>query len=104
MLNATAQIKSADGGLTPHKALRTAWVIWLTLLVIPFFLFLYIVWKFSDAGTQERGAVGDGGVAWFVVSAIYMLAVVPMSFFWRNVLFQSYWSGHPVHPNKYLTG
>jgi hypothetical protein len=101
MLNAAAQMKSPDGGLTTHKAIRIAWVVWLTLLVIPFFLFLYIVWKFAD---NESAAGSNDGVAWFVLSAIYMLAVVPVSFFWRNLLFQSYWSGHPVHPNKYLSG
>src|SRR5439155_25517904 len=80
MLNAAAQVKSVDGTLTAPKAMRIAWMIWLTLLVIPFFLFLYIVGKFSGG---EGGPQRSDGTAWFIVATIYMLAVVPTSFFWR---------------------
>jgi hypothetical protein len=101
MLNAASQNKTMNGSLTAASAIRIAWITWLTLLIIPFAVFLYIVWKFSNGETTVRHNEGD---IWFLVSALYLLAVVPLSFFWRAHLFKSYDAGHPVHPHKYLFG
>jgi hypothetical protein len=100
MLNAASQQKSISG-LSVASAIRIAWVTWMILLVIPFMVSLYLFWKFSNKEAVVQRDVGD---VWFLVSALYMLAVVPLSFFWRAHLFKSYYSGHPVEPQKYLFG
>jgi len=101
MLNAASQQKSMGGSLNVASAIRIAWLTWLVLLVIPFMVSLYLFWKFSNG---EAVAHHDDGDVWFLVSALYLLAVVPLSFFWRAHLFRSYYTGHPVQPHKYLFG
>ncbi len=96
MLNAASQQrKSMGGSLTVPSAIRIAWIIWLVLLVIPFMVSLYLFWKFSTGEAVPHRDVGD---VWFLISALYLLAIVPLSFFWRAHLFKSYYSGHPVEP------
>jgi hypothetical protein len=101
MLNAASQQKSIGGSLTVASAIRIAWITWLTLLFIPFFVFLYLAWKFSNGAAVLRH---DDGETWFLISALFLLAVVPLSFFWRSHLFRSYYAGNPVSPNSYLLG
>lgn len=91
-----------NGSLTVASAIRIAWIVWLTLLMVPFLLFLCVVWKFSDGNPTIRQ--DNDGQAWFLVSTLYLLAIVPLSFFWRSHLFKSYYSGNPVHPHNYLFG
>ena len=101
MLNAASQQKSIGGSLTVASAIRIAWLTWLTLLIIPFLVSMYIVWKFSNHETVTHH---DDGQVWFLISSLYLLAVVPLSFFWRAHLFKSYYAGTPVPPHKYLFG
>jgi len=100
MLNAASQQKTG-GSLSVASAIRIAWVTWLTLLIIPFMVSLYLIWKFSSGETAVRR---DDGQVWFLISFLYLLAVVPMSFFWRAHLFKAYYEGNPVQPPKYLFG
>jgi hypothetical protein len=92
-----------SGGLTPHMALRIAWMFWLLFLVTPFFLFLHIVWILSSGPTAEP-AQQMHGQHWFLVAMLYLLIMVPGSFFARGWVFKAYWTGKPVSPGKYLSG
>lgn len=90
------------GELTPQRALRYAWFSYLTLLVIPLLLFLYVV-----AQSGDRAAAGrDLGLAnrWFIGTVAYVVLVVPASFFLRSRFFRGYWSGNRVAPRDYLKG
>ncbi len=87
--------------LSPRTALRLAWVTWAVFLVIPFFLFLSIVWIL---GMREEAAPQPSQHAWFLGASAYLLVVVPLSFFWRGHVFKAYWSGQPIQPKKYLYG
>jgi len=91
-----------SGNLTVRSALRLAWATWVTLLVIPFGLFLVAVWTLMirDAGPAPHVE----SQSWFLSASAYLLVVVPASFFWRGRLFKTYWSGHPIAPTKYLYG
>jgi hypothetical protein len=82
-------------------ALRLAWVTWVTLLVIPFFVFLTVVWTLMN---HETVAMRSGAQPWFLAACGYMIVVVPAAFFWRDRLFKPYWSGQVIEPVKYLYG
>jgi hypothetical protein len=101
MYDTTSQKTSMDRTLTVASAIRIAWMIWLTLLVFPFLVLLCIVWKFANGEAAVRH---DDHQTWFLVSALCLLAVVPLSFFWRAHLFKSYYSGNPLRPHNYLLG
>ena len=105
MLNASSQFKATDGTLTPTTAVRIASSTWLVLLVIPFFFFLYVVWKVvGGSGAVASGVHSADEQKWFLTAMLYLLAVGPLSFFYRSRLFRSYYEGEPVHPLKYLFG
>lgn len=95
------------GSMSSGTAIRVAWVGWLVLLAVPFLVFLIALWQH-----QEREAVTTGSGAavsgesnfWFLATSLYLLVVVPISFFWRSHIFRSYWSGKTVEPSKYLAG
>jgi len=92
---------AGNGQLSVHTAIRLAWVTWIALLVVPFFLFLSVVWTLTN---HESARVATQQPSWFLASSAYLLVVVPASFFWRSRLFKCYWSGHPIPPAKYLYG
>jgi hypothetical protein len=94
----------SSSGLTPQTAIRVAWIIWLVFLVVPFFLFLHAVWILSNAGSNAPVASPDVVTHWFLGSMLYLLLVVPISFFTRGRVFKAYWTGHVVTPGKYLSG
>ena len=52
---------------TPQRALKFAWMSYLTLGVIPLLFFLYVVWAFNNGGA-ERGIwasrTGGSSVRW----------------------------------------
>lgn len=89
------------GTLSVGTALRLAWATWVILLVLPFLLFLGVVWTLMF---HESAAVRVEQHSWFLASSAYLLVVAPASFFWRGRLFKTYWSGHPIPPAKYLHG
>lgn len=96
-------LQPSSSALTPQTAIRVAWVIWLVFLVAPFFLFLHTVWMLSgsDSGTTAPPKVVE---TWFLGSMLYLLLVVPISFFARGHVFKAYWTGNCVTPGKYLSG
>ena len=58
--------------------MRLAWVTWAVFLVIPFFLFLSVVWIL---GMREEVTPPIRQHAWFLGASIYLLVAVPLSFF-----------------------
>jgi hypothetical protein len=87
--------------LSVAMALRTAWVAWVALLVTPMLVSLALIWRLfivPSSGASESGRW------WFLAATLYLLVVVPCSFFWRNHVFKAYWTGKPVAPQKYLAG
>jgi len=88
--------------LAPEAALRYAWGVWLTMLAIPFLLFLYVVWSLMDSPGGDRNQwLSD---RWFMSSVAYVVFVVPISFFIRSRFFRPYWKGECVPPRDYLKG
>ncbi|MGD0767674.1 MAG: hypothetical protein ABSB42_05690 [Tepidisphaeraceae bacterium] len=101
-----ADIAIQDGAagaasLSVRTALRLAWATWTILLIIPFLLFLGVVWTLMF---HEPARVHPESQTWFLASSGYLLVVVPASLFWRGRIFKSYWSGQPIAPAKYLYG
>src|ERR1022692_3848003 len=92
---------SVGGHLSVGSALRLAWLTWVTLLVLPFFLFLCVVWNLMG---RESAAVPVERPDWFLAACGYLLLVVPAALFWRGRLFKTYWTGNPIPPAKYLYG
>jgi hypothetical protein len=41
---------------------------------------------------------------WFLGASVYLLVVVPASFFWRGHVFKAYWTGQTIGPTTYLYG
>ncbi|MEX0886268.1 MAG: hypothetical protein WD009_07505 [Phycisphaeraceae bacterium] len=94
----------ADGqveSLTPGRALRVAWMAWLTLLLVPFFVFLAVIGTVAYDGAEQRPQLA---AVFFVVSLVWMLVTLPAAFMLRDYLFRSYWRGQAVDPRSYLKG
>jgi hypothetical protein len=91
----------SSGSLTVRTALRLAWVTWVVFLIIPFFLFLAIVWTL---GMGEGAKLHANEDHWFLGASAYLLVVVPLSFFWRGHVFKAYWTGQTIPPMSYLYG
>jgi hypothetical protein len=89
--------------LTPQIALRYAWYLYLTLLTIPFFLFLYTVWSLlaSSAPVNTNVPLTNG---WFIGAVVYIILAAPASFFARTRFFHEYYKGGSVAPRDYLKG
>jgi hypothetical protein len=98
---ARGSVPQPSHGLTPQSALQQAWIYWITLLCIPFFVFLYVVWQLTRDSAPEHHAAGQ---TWFIVSMAYILVAAPASQFWRSHLFKPYWRGEVVPPRQYLMG
>jgi hypothetical protein len=98
-----ANMATHDSGssLTVKTALRLAWATWIVLLVIPFFLFLALVWTLGIQGGPKVHTTEDH---WFLGASAYLLIVVPLSFFWRGHVFKAYWTGQTIPPTTYLYG
>jgi hypothetical protein len=94
-------LPAATGSLSVRTALRLAWATWTILLIIPFLLFLGVVWTLMF---HEATGLHAESQTWFLASSGYLLVVVPASFFWRGSIFKSYWLGQPITPAKYLYG
>lgn len=87
--------------LSVEMASRIAWWTWLTLLLAPFLLFIYVAFRVMD-----ESAVANQEVAkdWFIGTMAYLCIVVPLSIFWRSHMFRPYWRGEVVPPRAYLIG
>ena len=87
--------------LTPGRALRYAWYVYLVLLACPFLLFLFVVWSLMDQGLRRNIYLSD---RWFLSAVAYMVLIVPASFFARSRFFKAYWTGDCVPPRAYIKG
>jgi hypothetical protein len=99
---ATHEVMAGAGGtISVRTALRLAWATWVVLLVIPFFLFLTVVWRL---GIGETVVVATDKQPWFLGASAYLLVAVPLAFFWRGHVFKAYWTGQTIAPRNYLYG
>ena len=87
--------------LTPTQALRIAWFWWITLLFLPFFVFLYVIVDVMIGSGVENPAAAE---AWFIASLVWTGLGVPTAFLLRSVVFKAYWTGGVVEPRQYLRG
>jgi hypothetical protein len=101
LASATGVSKSAPT-MSPATALRVAWVCWIMLLILPFFLFLHVVWTLNAQASSEAAAPHQE--RWFLAAIGYLLVAGPGSFFARSGIFKAFWSGKTVSPGKYLSG
>jgi hypothetical protein len=100
---ATAGTSIRSEQITAELALRIAWISWLTMLAIPFVLFIAAVWiAMGDDGIGRT--FGTESRAWFYVAVAYLITAVPVSFFFRSHVFKAYWTGECVSPRNYLRG
>jgi hypothetical protein len=92
--------------MTPGMALRFAWVTYIVLLFIPFFLFIGVIWAAinSSAPSLDNLTLTSPAAKWCIGSFVYLALVVPCAIFWRSHVFQSYWKGERVAPPAYLNG
>lgn len=91
-----------DRELTPGQALRQAWLWWFVLLVVPFLVFMGVLWtRTLGVAPTPRPMLAD---VFFVVSLVWMLLTVPGAFLLRNYCFRSYWEGRTVEPRSYVRG
>ena len=92
---------AGNSRLTVALAMRIAWVAWVVLLIIPFLVFLAMIWCTTIVPTNE---VADHSRNWFLISCAYLVIVVPASFFWQMHVFKGYYTGQTVTPTQYLVG
>jgi hypothetical protein len=88
--------------LTPNGALRQAWYWYLSLLSVPFLLFLTAVLILNCR--ENLPAPLPVRNAWFIGSIAYMGIATPIAFAIRSRFFRSYWRGEGVAPRAYLSG
>jgi hypothetical protein len=102
-----AMIASHHGDLprkewTPQVALRYAWYAYLTMLALPFFVFLYALW--SLLGRDRLPPNVPLSNAWFVTAVAFIVLASPAAFFMRSRYFRAYYQGDCVAPRAYLKG
>lgn len=97
----SANLHPVHKPLTPQTALRYAWYVWVTMLAIPFLLFLYVAWSLMHTPGRGNQGLSD---SWFIASVAYVVFIVPASFFIRSRFFKPYWRGECVPPRDYLKG
>ncbi|HUB27045.1 MAG TPA: hypothetical protein VL992_16590 [Tepidisphaeraceae bacterium] len=97
----TGGVAGGRGGISVATAIRIAWVSWIVLLIIPFLVFLAMIWRTTIVPSSETSQTGTG---WFLASCLYLVVIVPVSFFWQTHVFKSYYTGHTVQPRQYLFG
>jgi hypothetical protein len=95
-----ARLSHSFPSLSYQSAVKWAWISWLILGIIPFLLFIWMIWTLPSNFNPQVTA----GESWFVFSSIYLMVAVPASFFWRGHIFKEYWQGRRVMPGKYFFG
>lgn len=87
--------------ITPGEALWHAWLWWLVLLLLPFFVFIAVLfmWLFFEPTPNETVAN-----VFFVISMLWLLVSVPTAFALRSHCFKAWWEGQTVEPRSYLRG
>ncbi len=87
--------------MSTERALRLAWMGWLTLLLIPFFVFLAVLATVAFDGEPRRQGLASG---FFIASLLWLLLSLPAAFMLRDYLFRAYWRGQGIDPRSYLKG
>jgi hypothetical protein len=90
--------------MTTRQAMRIAWWLWFSLLLLPFIYFIAVMVALMNeagAGTPRNESASN---MWFIGSVIFMCVVAPLSFFLRSHLFRPYWRGEVVPPKAYVMG
>lgn len=93
--------REGDREMTAQQALRKAWGIWLAMLLIPFVVFIALLWSLLWGELQPEGRLAVG---FFWASMVWLLFAVPGAFILRNNMFKAYWNGETVDPTTYLRG
>src|SRR5687767_4020657 len=75
--------------LTAEVALRIAWISWLTMLAVPFVLFIVAVWLTQVMGDGIARPLAAESRTWFYVAVVYLVTAVPVSFFFRSHVFKA---------------
>lgn len=88
--------------LTPNEAMRQAWYGYVTLLLIPFVLFLGLVTALDYHQAPATSITYK--IIWMSVCIAFLILTVPLAFFYRAHLFKPYWEGHGVSPRNYIWG
>lgn len=88
--------------LTPSRALWQAWLWWFTLLLLPFFALIVVLWTVMLRGHPNPNPTL--GNLFFSISLAWMLVMIPGAFVLRNYIFRAYWDGSVVDPRSYLKG
>ncbi|MGF1632371.1 MAG: hypothetical protein ACFCVE_00850 [Phycisphaerae bacterium] len=83
--------------------MRSAWILWLAMLLAPMLLLLVVVFILGQR-TLQAGDVQQAAYTWFTVLSIITALIIPLSFFLRRLLFKKYFQGRPVSPKNYLAG
>ena len=96
----------ADGhgerDLSPSAALRYAWYWYLSLLFVPFLMFLAVITTLNyKEGTPSHMVLRNW---WFVSAIVFQIVAGPIAFWLRSRLFRAYWRGEAVSPRHYLQG
>jgi hypothetical protein len=89
------------GELTPELALRSAWLWWVVLLLIPFVVFLWVVLALLASESGRNETLGN---TFFMLSLLWLAVTVPGAFALRSYCFRAFWAGRPVEPRSYLRG
>lgn len=91
-----------SSSMTPHAALRAAWVAYLAMLFVPFAVFVAVFsWlNFFDSSPAHQAMRSQ----WLVAPIVFMIAFGPIMFGIRGRMFHGYYRGQPVTPAHYLLG
>lgn len=84
------------------RAFRLAWWSYLVLLVLPFAIFAFVLWRPTDVGSLPKFA--PVGNSWFLITMGYIALAVPAALFYRRHLFIDYGRGNVFEPRRYLIG
>ncbi len=91
-----------DNPMTPGHALRRSWVIYLTLLLIPFLVAMGLIFYLLTTDADAVNGRLNQGV--FIAAMAWIIVALPAGFWIRYRLFQPYYQGQPVPPRNYLLG
>jgi len=86
--------------LTPDEALRRAWLWWVALLLIPFFVFLGVLLTLDAERPTNAGLAN----VFTMLSLVWILVTFPGAFALRSYCFRAFWEGRPVESRSYLRG
>lgn len=88
--------------LNAQHTLMIAWIAYLVMLIIPFLVFLAVVFRLNYGSVES--ASEDVVRRWFICSMIFCGLSVPAAFFAQAKAFKGYWQGQCVQPRNYLKG